>query len=896
MRSGITLTIIFIVQAMSPAVGFGVRGGSSGARAFSLPWLLIAKKVHGGSAFCGNECSTDDSGPAGRRDAIASLDPDCNYGCPPGQPMTIKLPSGTIAGNSLKEVNGGLAKWTQGSWKDVGKVSASIKRNQLKVTSGIEEEGFFRLQFTLEAPERQLSDLETYAIVYGNWRRDILAFCRELKEQIESNPDPKLIFSSIAVSHFDHTMELVDQAPFLSAKILTALADSAVSKDKFEGGECPDLVIGLNKISLKRFAGAMVTRFAVFVPENYDSSRKWPLYLQPDGKNFYNRSNYSHRSGLIDMWWHVPGYTDFEWRNYQYVLGVIKSQLNLDADRFYLYGHCGNGIAAMALALNYPDHWAECGALLGNSYRHLAGNALNLPLIFIAGNQSEGSIAGYIEFPVKCFEYYGCRHFRCGRSHQVVQTRGASLPEAVRQSNPRRVLYTIDSLGNPKAYWVKILGREDENLAGTIDASVDGQTILVKTRNISAYRLDLIQAPVDLRIPVEIVENGRSLGHVRTEVFTSKPEAYAKATYVKNEHLHGPVWDAFTDPYVVAWGSGSKDRTSSQLSKQIAESLARGGPCFADVDMPEELVGTHNLILVGTVASNLWLSKISKDLPVQIRDGQMLADGKCYAGPNKGFILIYPNPLNPEKYVAVFSAISSFALGGALQAYSEMKSMMYSSDCTQPSDVGIFEVTEKGEIRWHRVEKLSTMWDWHSHWKEVLVVTNKKHLKWHWRQWVARALRLQLEADVVVCEDPFKFSYSIPSGQITYRDLFNSFRNDWIVKIKLAGQTLRNLVAARLNNTTGKQVSEAIIDGVSFTRQGQDHAGAVLGLGDLEDDKYYTAALASKLVNGEKLGTVLRDYEIIGEGYLVPLLAGYLRKNKDLDIDAELDNTKFIMF
>ena len=49
----------------------------------------------------------------------------------------------------------------------------------------------------------------------SNWKKDILAFCRSLKEEIEANPDPQLIHSSISVSHFDHTMEVISKASVL---------------------------------------------------------------------------------------------------------------------------------------------------------------------------------------------------------------------------------------------------------------------------------------------------------------------------------------------------------------------------------------------------------------------------------------------------------------------------------------------------------------------------------------------------------------------------------------------------------------------------------------------------------------------------------------------------------
>ncbi|HUT31422.1 MAG TPA: hypothetical protein VMX13_16630, partial [Sedimentisphaerales bacterium] len=637
-RTWTTLAVILIMATLSE-VSFGGSESVSEGPAYSLPWPAIAEKVREGLLFCDNRNSMDVGAPAGSGNTTAGPTADGSYVHQRNQTISMRVPTLTAAGNSGKKIDVEIARWEDNSWRPFAVRNADFTAGRTKLVNGFNQEGFFKLQFIMRGHDAKHCSSEIYAIVCDQWKEDFLAFCRRSRDELEYNPDASLVFSSIAVSHFDHTMEMVSPSAVLSWEILEALAEAVRSKQMFGAGQCPDLVVGLNKIRLRRFKGAEVGQFAVFVPEGYDSSRKWPLYLYPDAKNFYARTDYAQRSGFIDMWWSFRGWKDFDWKDYQHILAILKTKLNLDEDRFYLYGHCGNGIPAMALALHYPDQWAECSTLLGNSYRHLAGNALNLPVIFIAGRLPGGPIAGYSEFAVKCFEYYGCRDFKCGREDQVVLTRGSALPEAIRERNPRRVLYTVESPENPQAYWVEVLGRHDENCAGTIDAEVSGQTVLVKTKNIDAYRLDLARVAVDSNRPVEVVENGRSLGHVRAAVFTRQPEAYEKAAYIKNERIRGPIGDAFTDSYVVVWGANEGDSQLAEISKKTAASLARGAPCFSDANMPPELLESHNLILVGTAESNRWLAKVSTGLPVQIEAGQIVADGKRFSGSDIGFIL-----------------------------------------------------------------------------------------------------------------------------------------------------------------------------------------------------------------------------------------------------------------
>lgn len=887
-KTGITLAIVF-VQAALPCIVFGASARSSVGRACSLPWQVIAEKVPEGSWFCGSKDLPDSNTPRGISKGIAGIYLNCNYAYQPKQTITIKLPAGTVASTSSQKIYVHFAKWIESAWQEIDEVSASIEHNEMRVTGGIEKEGFFRLQSAPNAQDGQLSNFEAYAIVSDNWKRDILSFCRKQKEEIELSQDPQLIRHCIAVAHFDHTMEMVSQSSFLSGKILKALADAIWSRNEFDKGQCPDLVIGLNKIRFKRFEGAPVEEFVVFIPDSCQSSKAHPVFLHTDNSRWGARDNYSSRSGSIDVWWHTVSHKDLRWKDYRAFMKVIEQKLNVDKDRIYVDGECGNGIAAMALALNHPDQWAECSMSLGNSYRHLAGNALNLPLIFVKGGHNEDPLVGYYHFAVQCFQYHGSRHFKYSKTQNIKQTRGAPVPEAVRKRNPQRVLYTIESLRNPRAYWVTIIGREDENFPGTLDACVWGQTVLVKTENIDAYSLDLAQAPIDADRQVEIIENSRSLGLVKDKLFIRKSEKYVDASYIKNQHLHGPVCDAFTDPYVVVWGSGIEDKGFSKVSERIAKSLSKGGPCFVDVNMPEELANSHNLVLVGTAESNLWLSKICDDLPVRVEQGQIITQDKRYDGRDMGVILIYPNPFNPERYAVVFSGTSSLAMANISKAYSEMKSL-------RPADVGVFEITTRGSIKWHIMEKFNTVWDWHDKWDRILAKVDKKHPKWQWRQWIAKVIREQLETDVVVCEAPFVFKDSELAGQITYRKLFNVVRNDWIMKIRLDGNNLRKLLMVPFNDISKREVAAPVVDGISLVRNPLDAGEKVLAINELVDGAIYTVALPEKCINGQRMGLLLQDYQIVDQVYLVPILEDYLTRNVKADIDAQLDSLKFNIF
>jgi hypothetical protein len=292
--------------------------------------------------------------------------------------------------------------------------------------------------------------------------------------------------------------------------------------------------------------------------------------------------------------------------------------------------------------------------------------------------------------------------------------------------------------------------------------------------------------------------------------------------------------------------------------------------------------------LVGTPQSNRWLSKICKDLPVQVEGNLLVADGKRFEGPDVGYMLIYPNPLRPEKYTAVFCAASSKAMAKISQVYSRLKSI-------KPVDVCIFEIDGTGAVTLHIAERFSSVWGWHEQWNAVLAASTKKHAKWRWGQWVAKALREQLGSDVAVCRNPLSFDNSIPVGQITCRDVFNNFRNDWVVKIRVDGRTLKKMLLEKFRGGAKNEADTLILDGMAFVRQPGTQTKN-RSIDELENDKQYTVACPESVISGKGVGTVLEDYEIVGECYLALLLKDYLLENANLDIDAELESIKLNIF
>ncbi len=714
----------------------------------------------------------------------------------------------------------------------------------------------------------------------NGWKKDLFTFCRNCKEQIETNPDPQLIYSSIAVSHFDNLMELASKSQFLTENILSVLSKAIKAKADFKDGNCPDLVNGLTKIRLKRFEGAQIAEFAISLPEDYDSSQKWPMILYPIARHARVGEDNEESSSIISLWWHLSIPLSYEWKDYKFFLDIVSNKINIDKDRIYVNGKCGNGMTSVDLGLKYPDQWAECSASLGNASRHLAGNALNLPLVFVKGVHNENHMVGYYDFAVECFKYHGCRTFMHSKSLDIDQVRGYSIPTKRRNLSPQRVFYTIESLSNPSSYWVEINGRENENFIASIDAIVWGQSILVKTDNVDAYTLNLELAPLDCNRPVEIIENNEHLSSVTGSVFARKNPKYKNATYVKNKSLHGPVADIFAEQYAVVW-KGDKS------TKKIAEQLAGTGPCYSDGNLPSDIIQTHNLVFIGRVHEWSLFTEISEQLPIRIYKDKITAGIASYNG-DVGIILVYPNPLNPTKYLAIYSGTSSGIIADLWRVWNEMKA-------EGNYDICIFEVDKDNQTQWLRLEKFNTVWNWQEDWDNVLTVSSQKQVKVRWQQWLANIIREQLKADMAICEGLFKGVCPQPSGPITYRDFFNSFKNDWYITIEIDAETLQKLLDPPFTNEKTTGAMEMIISDWAMLANKSGPSKSVLAMHDIEKDKLYTLALPARIANGD-MRIDLTNYRIVDKAYLIPLLFDYIEENNDLDLDSTLNQLQLHIF
>lgn len=248
------------------------------------------------------------------------------------------------------------------------------------------------------------------------------------------------------------------------------------------------------------------------------------------------------------------------------------------------------------------------------------------------------------------------------------------IREQERNPSPRRVLFQTYWLRYDGAYWARIDTVEDGAKPARIEAELqDGPRVRVQIDNADRFHLDLTKRLVGDVKDIAVVINGgeplrtpaaKTAYFVKTDGKWSVSAERYPSGLVKRHGLSGPVMDVFMGvPVLMVYGTLNATE-KSKSHKMIDDAVTRlfgvgdGGGVLhsgferrADKEVSPEDIAQKNLVLFGGSQANHIVKQIADKLPVKfVKDGVEVS-GKSYLGADVGLVMVYPNPLNPERYV-----------------------------------------------------------------------------------------------------------------------------------------------------------------------------------------------------------------------------------------------------
>jgi hypothetical protein len=233
---------------------------------------------------------------------------------------------------------------------------------------------------------------------------------------------------------------------------------------------------------------------------------------------------------------------------------------------------------------------------------------------------------------------------------------------------------TTYTLVYPKMDWVTVVGMEKEWERADVNAELESDgTMNITTKNVSA--LALPGAPLT---KPSVVIDGQTVSappsknpdgpffHKEKGKWTTG-SSVADNSVPKRPTLCGPIDHAFMSSFVNVRPTGKplNDKVGGWAKSELEHAIGfwrkvyRGeAPVKDDTAITDEDIKNSNLVLWGDPSSNKVLAKIVAKLPVQWSATQLAFGGKTYDAAHTAPVMIFPNPLNPAKYVVLNSGVT----------------------------------------------------------------------------------------------------------------------------------------------------------------------------------------------------------------------------------------------
>ena len=388
-------------------------------------------------------------------------------------------------------------------------------------------------------------------------------------------------------------------------------------------------------------------------------------------------------------------------------LAAVRAQYPIDPNRIAVAGFSMGGGSTWHLATHFSGLW--CAASPGAGFAEtpiftkanapgkeqrpgweqtlwrqyegtgIAGNLFNVPTLAYAGEidgQKEASDlmeAAMAKEGLKLERFIGPQtaHKYHDATKVALTTRLEELIAKGRDPHPREVRLSTYTLRYPEAAWVRIEGMGKQWERADVHArQLDDNSITADTRNVTA--LAFTGTP-----PTTVQLDGQRLDVGRGEArFSKQGDTWRRASdssaLRKRPGLTGPVDDAFMEAFLFVRPTGKPlnpevgtwVESEFTVARNLWRDVYRGdAPVKDDRSITASDIADRNLILWGDPSSNAVLAKIIRQLPVQWEAKTLTFRGQSYAATHHAPILVFPNPLNPNRYVVLNSGIDFRADG-----------------------------------------------------------------------------------------------------------------------------------------------------------------------------------------------------------------------------------------
>lgn len=265
-------------------------------------------------------------------------------------------------------------------------------------------------------------------------------------------------------------------------------------------------------------------------------------------------------------------------------------------------------------------------------------------------------------------------------ARQQVQDRLDQLAGRGRNPVPMDIRFTTWMLRYNRMFWLTVDGMGEEWQRARVDAHIDGTTIQLTTSNVTGLHLDFDPglAPFGAGTRPRVTIDGTTIVLPAVSDARSLSTGFSRAggrwrlgalpagTLRKTHGLQGPIDDAFMGSFVfvrptgpplsAALGRWEQEQADYAVGEWVH--FFRGEPRVRlDTEVSAADIANSNLVLFGDPSSNAVYKRIAARLPIRWTARGVVVGSERFSSDHAP-VFIFPNPLNPAKYVVVNSGFT----------------------------------------------------------------------------------------------------------------------------------------------------------------------------------------------------------------------------------------------
>lgn len=392
-------------------------------------------------------------------------------------------------------------------------------------------------------------------------------------------------------------------------------------------------------------------------------------------------------------------------------LESVRKHYGVDENRIFVRGFSMGGASSWHVGAHYADLWAGVAPGAGfaetSEYQNLTAkperpwyerklfglydateyalNFFNTPLVAYSGEKDkqiqaaqimarylaqDGMELAHVIGPDTEHKYHPAAKVEIARRLEEIARQG-------RDPYPQTLRFATRTLRYHRMRWLRLEGLEKHWEKARVDAQVsEAGDIELKLQNVSDLAIHFAsggwKGPKDRAVAVRI--DGKVVGNLKPQSDGSLQGRFSRQGGVwqsggltglrKRPGLQGPIDDAFYGSFlmVLPTGSAVSDAVAQWVKSESTAAIADWRRIFRgkarvklDSEVSEADIAGANLVLWGDAKSNRLIARMAEQLPARWSGESLELGGSRCAAQQCVPVLIYPNPLNPARYVVLNS-------------------------------------------------------------------------------------------------------------------------------------------------------------------------------------------------------------------------------------------------